>query len=349
MKKLTKKQMIATGAVVILGIGGITVGVVNHNQNVQAQQLAKTKAHEAKVKADKKAKAEQLAKEKEAAQQKQVATLLATATANPSDNTIKAVNDAIAKLTDQKEKAKDNELVKALNARLSLIKKAEAAVKDYQGHATDANKQKVAQEAINNLKDKNDQDVKSQLQKLFDESNKQAQEAAKSAQANQKASSTTGTNNNAKSTDTQTNDTSAVAESGTNNQATSNVNSGNNTYVPNTPNTGGGSNTASNGNSGNAASNSNSNNSSNNGGGNTNNNNSNNNSNSNNNNSGGGNVTPPVSHVFQAWVKNKAGVVIWTQNCSTWAEASQAAANYGNSQFASGNFDIGNYGVTQIS
>lgn len=332
--------MIATGAVVILGIGGITVGVVNHNQNVQAQQLAKTKAHEAKVKADKKAKAEQLAKEKEATQQKQVATLLATATANPSDNSIKAVNDAIAKLTDQKEKAKDNELVKALNARLSLIKKAEAAVKDYQGYATDANKQKVAQEAINNLKDKNDQDVKSQLQKLFDESNKQAQEAAKSAQANQKASSTTGTNNNAKSTDTQTNDTPAVAESGTNNQAASNVNSGNNTYVPNTPNTGGGSNTASN---------SNSNNSSNNGGGNTNNNNSNNNSNSNNNNSGGGNVTPPVSHVFQAWVKNKAGVVIWTQNCSTWAEASQAAANYGNSQFASGNFDIGNYGVTQIS
>lgn len=347
MKKLTKKQMALTGAIVVLGIGGITIGVVNHNNTVHAQQIAKAKAQQAKVKVEQKAKAEKLAKEKEAAQQKEVATLLATATANPSDNSIKAVNDAIAKLTDQK--AKDNELVKALNARLSLIKKAEAAVEDYQGHATDANKQKVAQEAINNLKDKNDQDVKSQLQKLFDESNKQAQEAAKSAQASQKASSTTGTNNNAKSTDTQTNDTPAVAESGTNNQATSSVNSGNNTYVPNTPNTGGGSNTASNGNSGNAASNSNSNNSSNNGGGNTNNNNSNNNSNSNNNNSGGGNVTPPVSHVFQAWVKNKAGVVIWTQNCSTWAEASQAAANYGNSQFASGNFDIGNYGVTQIS
>ncbi len=322
MKKLTKKQMIATGAVVILGIGGITVGVVNHNQNVQAQQLAKTKAHEAKVKADKKAKAEQLAKEKEAAQQKQVATLLATATANPSDNSIKAVNDAIAKLTDQKAKAKDNELVKALNARLSLIKKAEAAVKDYQGHATDANKQKVAQEAINNLKDKNDQDVKSQLQKLFDESNKQAQEAAKSAQANQKASSTTGTNNNAKSTDTQTNDTPAVAESGTNNQDTSNVNSGNNTYVPNTPNTGGGSNTASNGNSG--GSNSNSNNSSNNSGGNAN-------SNSNNNNNGGGNVTPPATK-YIAWVKdNTTGQMLFSQECSSWASASAAASSFMNS------------------
>ena len=316
--------MLTAGAVVLLGIGGITVGVVNHNNNVHAQQVAKTKAHEAKVKADKKAKSEQLAKEKEVAQQKQVATLLATATANPSDNSIKAVNDAIAKLTDQKEKAKDNELVKALNARLSLIKKAEAAVKDYQGHATDANKQKVAQEAINNLKDKNDQDVQSQLQKLFDESNKQAQEAAKSAQANQKASSTTGTNNNAKSTDTQTNDTPAVAESGTNNQDTSNVNSGNNTYVPNTPNTGGGSNTASNGNSGGSNSNSNSNNSSNNSGGNAN-------SNSNNNNNGGGNVTPPATK-YIAWVKNNTtGQMLFSQECSSWASASAAASSFMNS------------------
>ncbi|MDT2877010.1 hypothetical protein P7H94_13525 [Lactococcus lactis] len=326
MKKFTRKQMLTAGAVVLLGIGGITVGVVNHNNNVHAQQVAKTKAHEAKVKADKKAKSEQLAKEKEVAQQKQVATLLATATANPSDNSIKAVNDAIAKLTDQKEKAKDNELVKALNARLSLIKKAEAAVKDYQGHATDANKQKVAQEAINNLKDKNDQDVKSQLQKLFDESNKQAQEAAKSAQANQKASSTTGTNNNAKSTDTQTNDTPAVAESGTNNQDTSNVNSGNNTYVPNTPNTGGGSNTASNGNSGGSNSNSNSNNSSNNSGGNANSN-----SNSNNNNNGGGNVTPPATK-YIAWVKdNTTGQMLFSQECSSWASASAAASSFMNS------------------
>lgn len=322
MKKFTRKQMLTAGAVVLLGIGGITVGVVNHNNNVHAQQVAKTKAHEAKVKADKKAKSEQLAKEKEAAQQKQVATLLATATANPSDNSIKAVNDAIAKLTDQKAKAKDNELVKALNARLSLIKKAEAAVKDYQGHATDANKQKVAQEAINNLKDKNDQDVKSQLQKLFDESNKQAQEAAKSAQANQKASSTTGTNNNAKSTDTQTNDTPAVAESGTNNQATSNVNSGNNTYVPNTPNTGGGSNTASNGNPGGSASNSNTgNNTSNNNGSNSN---SGGNSNSNGN-SGGGNTTPPTPTTkYLGWV-SVDGVVKYSQTFGTAGEAQQYA------------------------
>ncbi|AWN67102.1 hypothetical protein LL14B4_12920 (plasmid) [Lactococcus lactis subsp. lactis] len=188
MKKLTKKQMVATGAIAILAIGGVSVGVINHSNTVHAQQLAKTKAHEAKVKADKKAKAEQLAKEKEAAQQKQVAALLATATKNPSDTSIKAVNDAIAKLTDQKEKTKDADLVKGLNNRLALIKKAQAAVKDYQAHATDDNKQKAAQAAINNLKDKNDQDVRAELQKLFDASNKQAQDSAKAAQAQQAAS-----------------------------------------------------------------------------------------------------------------------------------------------------------------
>lgn len=64
MKKFTRKQMITAGAVVVLGIGGITVGVVNHNNNVHAQQVAKTKAHDAQVKVDKKAKAEQLVKEK---------------------------------------------------------------------------------------------------------------------------------------------------------------------------------------------------------------------------------------------------------------------------------------------
>ncbi|MDT2882400.1 hypothetical protein [Lactococcus lactis] len=190
MKKFSKKQIVTSSVILgVLVVGGVSAGVVTHNNNVQAQQVAKTKAHEAKVKADKKAKAKQLAKEKEAAQQKQVATLLATATANPSDNSIKAVNDAIAKLTDQKEKTKDAEMVKGLNNRLALIKKAQAVVKDYQAHAMDANKQKAAQEAINNLKDKNDEDVKAELQKLFDESNNQAQAAAKASQATNQASS----------------------------------------------------------------------------------------------------------------------------------------------------------------
>lgn len=225
MKKLNKKQMIFSGAIAVLLIGGgTTLGIVSHNNTVHAQQIAKTKAHDAKVKADKKAKSEKLAKEKEAAQQKVVATLLATATANPSDNAIKAVNDAVAKLTDQKEKSKDTELVKGLNARLALIKKAQVAVKDYQGHATDANKQKVAQEAINNLKDKNDEDVKAQLQKLFDESNKQAQDLAKASQVQQSSSKTA--ERTATNYDTQ-NDVSGSNQEVSENQGTSQQTSNN--------------------------------------------------------------------------------------------------------------------------
>ncbi|MGV8056366.1 hypothetical protein PJN37_29130, partial [Mycobacterium kansasii] len=66
MNKITKKQMALTGAIVVLGIGGITIGVVNHNDTVHAQQSAKAKAQKAKVKVEQKAKAEKLAKEKEA-------------------------------------------------------------------------------------------------------------------------------------------------------------------------------------------------------------------------------------------------------------------------------------------
>lgn len=317
--------MIVTGAVAILAIGGVSVGVISHNNSVHAQQVAKTKAHDAKVKADKKAKAEQLAKEKETAQQKQVATLLATATKNPSDTTIKAVNDAIAKLTDQKEKTKDNELVKGLNNRLTLIKKAQAAVKDYQTHATDVNKQKAAQAAINALTDKNDASVKAQLQKLFDESNKQAQEAAKSAQAKQQSSQETQKADVANTSNQQT------AQNTQENNSNSSDNSANSNV---TPSYNGGGTSANTGTNTNSNSSNQGNNSSNNG-----NNNSNNNSNNNGNNNNGNNdnptpaPTPQPTVKYKAWVQdNTTGQVLFSQICSTWDEAVSAAKNFMNSQ-----------------
>lgn len=313
MKKFTRKQMITAGAVVVLGIGGITVGVVNHNNNVHAQQVAKTKAHEAKVKADKKAKAEQLVKEREAAQQKQVTTLLATATKNPTDASIKAVNDAIAKLTDQKEKTKDADLVKGLNNRLSLIKKAQAAVKDYQAHATDANKQKTAQAAINALTDKNDASVKAQLQKLFDESNKQAQEAAKAAQVKQQSSQETQKANVANTSNQQT----------AQNTQENNSNSSDNSTSPNvTPSYNGG------GTSANTGANNNSN------GSNQGNSNSNN-GNSNSNNNSGNNVqptpTPQPTVKYMGWV-SVDGVVKYSQNFDSDAQATAYASGVYNSK-----------------
>ncbi|WP_270243532.1 hypothetical protein [Lactococcus lactis] len=315
MKKLTKKQILATGAVVILGIGGITVGVVNHNQNVQAQQVAKTKAHEAKVKADKKAKAEQLAKEKEAAQQKQVATLLATATKNPSDTSIKAVNDSIAKLTDQKEKTKDADLVKGLNNRLALIKQAQAAVKDYQAHATDANKQKAAQVAISALTDKNDASVKAQLQKLFDDSNKQAQEAAKAAQAKQQTSKES---QKPKVVDSSGQEVASIPQE---NNSTSSDNSASSNV---TPSYNGGSTSANTGT--NTKSNGTGSNQNNNNANNSNNNNSNNNGNNNNNNGNNDKPAPtPQPTVRYAGVVYVDGAVRYRQVFNTYAEAQQYA------------------------
>jgi len=320
MKKLSKKQLIATGAVAILAIGGVAAGVIGHNNSVHAQQVAKIKAHDAKVKADKKAKAEKLAKEKEVAQQKQVTALLATATKNPSDTTIKAVNDAIAKLTDQKEKTKDADLVKGLNNRLALIKKAQAAVKDYQAHATDANKQKTAQAAINALTDKNDASVKAQLQKLFDDSNKQAQEAAKSAQAKQQTSqesqkpkvldssgqevASTPQENNSNSTDNSasSNVTPSYNGGGTNANTGTNTNSNGSNQGNNNPNNG--------------------------------NNNSNNNSNNNNNNNGNNptpDPTPQPTVKYMGWV-SVDGVVKYSQNFDSDAQATAYASGISSSQ-----------------
>ncbi|MBK5077300.1 hypothetical protein IL308_11095 [Lactococcus lactis] len=320
MKKLTKKQMIATGAVAILAIGGVSAGVINHANNVHAQQVAKTKAHDAKVKADKKAKAEQLVKEKEAAQQKQVAALLDTATKNPTDASIKAVNDAVAKLTDQKEKTKDADLVKGLNNRLILIKKAQAAVKDYQAHATDANKQKAAQAAINALTDKNDASVKAQLQKLFDESNKQAQEAAKSAQAKQQSSQETRKANVANTSNQQT------AQNTQENNSNSSDNSTSSNVTPSY--NGGGTNA-------NAGTNTNSN-GSNQGNNNSNNGNNNSNNNSNNNNNNNGNnptpdPTPQPTVKYMGWV-SVDGVVKYSQNFDTDAQATAYASGVYNSK-----------------
>lgn len=343
-KKWNRKVKMASAgflAVVILGGCGTAIGITQHNNSVHTQKLAKENAK-------KKAKIELLAKEKqekEEKQQKLVTSLLSAATAKPSDDSIKAVNEAIAKLTDQKEKAKDTKLVEALGARLNLIKKAQAAVKDYQAHATDANKQKIAQEAINNLKDKNDQAVKTQLQKLFDVSNKQAQEAAKSAQTSQKASSAKQESNKSEDSNTGNNNSSVATSNDSYSSANSNVESSNNTYTPSTPNTGSGSNTSTNANAGNNNSNSNSNSGNstpsneggnNNTGGNTNN---------------GGNTPPPAQQVWQGWVKNGAGVVVASQNFSDAQSATSWAASWADSHYASLIVDgkMGRFGANQIS
>lgn len=205
---------------------------------------------------------------------------------------------------------------------LSLIQKAQAAVKDYQAHATDANKQKAAQAAINALTDKNDASVKAQLQKLFDESNKQAQEAAKTAQVKQQSSQEA-----KKATNTDSSNQQATQNTQENNSNSSDDSTSSNV----TPSYNGG------GASANTGTNTNSN-GSNQGNNNSNNGNNNSNNNSNNNNNGNSDnptpaPTPQPTVKYKAWVQdNTTGQVLFSQICSTWDEAVSAAKNFMNSQ-----------------
>lgn len=320
-KKFTKKQIVTSSVILgVLVVGGVTAGVVTHNNNVHAQQVAQ----KAKVEADKKAKAKQLAEEKEIAQEKEVAQLLETASKNPSDATIKAAKEAISKLTYETVKAKDTNQLKTIEGRLALIKAAQTALKDYQAHATDSNKQKVAQNAINAIKDKNDEKVKADLQKAFDASNKQAQEAAKAEQAKASQQASAKSNQSASSNDSKQSNTTANnnTSDGTSNQASSNGGTsngyaqnsqGNQSYQGNT-NTGGntGGNTQSNPNTdGNNQGGGNSNAGS---GGSTN----------NNNNNSTPTPTPQPTIKYMGWV-SVDGVVKYSQTFATAGEAQQYA------------------------
>ena len=184
LKNWTAKQKIMSG--VVLGavvLGGVGGGYLHHESKVHAQQVAHQKALKNQERAE---------KEKAAlkAQTKKIDALIASATENPTDQSIQAASEAVSKIKNNETKAAYQAILQALTDRLTLIKAAQAAVKDYQNHATDAKKQSTAQAAINALKDKHDQDVKAQLQKQFDESNKQAQAAAKAAQTHASSSAT---------------------------------------------------------------------------------------------------------------------------------------------------------------
>ena len=303
----TKKQKV-TGVVVlsVLILGGITAGVVNHQNQVYAQQVAQEKAaklsHERKVKALEKKKAQ------EAEAEEKVKTLLEKANQNPSEATIKAVNMAIAQLTSETKQEKYLTDLKPMTARLALLNKAHAAVKDYQAHATDPTKQKLAQEAINALKDKNDATVKAELQKQYDASRKQAEDAAKTA----KAKSTQADNTANAPAEAQSQNTNNSA------QSNSSTSAGNGTsYNPSTPNYGGSSNTGSNS----TNQNNNTGNNNSNGGGNVGN------SNNNNNNSGntgnGGGTTPTVRYAGVVYVD---GVVKYYQVFNSEPEAANWAS-----------------------
>jgi len=316
MKKLTKKQLLATGVVIALGVGGGSALYANHANNIHKQKLmqvqAETKAHDEKLKKEK------LAKEKQELQEqiKSIDNVMAIAIKNPTESSIKTATEAVSKLKDKSKKSAYENTLKTLNQRLALINKARSSVKDYQEHATNADKQKEAQNAINALTDKNDSDVKAELQKMFDESNRQAQEASKTSSKEQQVSS----NNNSQSKqENEPTTANSEQQNVTASQGNTASNSNGATTSNNTPayNGGGASSTNSGANSNQNNSNQNNSNSGN-GSSNSNNGNS-------NNNNGNSNVTPPPTTTkYLGWV-SVDGVIKYSQTFSTAGEAQQYA------------------------
>lgn len=317
MRKLTKKQMLATGVVIVLGISGSSALYANHINNVHQQQVqkvqAETKAHDEKLKKEK------LAKEKQELQKqiKSIDDVMNVAIKNPTESSIKTATEAVSKLKDTTKKSAYENTLKTLNQRLILINKARSSVKDYQEHATNADKQKEAQNAINALTDKNDSDVKAELQKMFDESNKQAQEASKTNSNGQTVSNNTSSSQSQPTSEKTTSNN--AQQDVTTNQGNTASNSNGASTSNNTPtynNVGGTNSNQTNSN------NTTSNNTSGNAGGNNSNSG---NSNNTNNNSGNSNVTPPTPTIkYLGWV-SVDGVIKYSSTFNTAGEAQQYA------------------------
>jgi|GEM_PF-5575218 len=130
-------------------------------------------------------KAAEEAKAKEKRNQEKVTKLIGSATENLTSAAIKSAQDSNDELTDENIKSENSSTIKKLEDRLKLIDTAEKAVKDFQSHATDYDYQRKADTAIKAIKDKNDNDVKTRLLKLYNASVEQAKAAIAAEKAHQ--------------------------------------------------------------------------------------------------------------------------------------------------------------------
>lgn len=172
--KVTKKQIGITAAIVlVLAGGGVTVGVVNHNNTVQAKQVQEQKAREAKIKAEKAVEATAI-------------KAIETAEKNPTDQNLKAADEAVAKVTNEKTKEGLLNNIGAIRARVKLENMAKSAVSTFQSDNGNAKKQENAQTAVNNLSSES-KALKTDLQNKINASVKAREAAVAKAKADQAA------------------------------------------------------------------------------------------------------------------------------------------------------------------
>lgn len=193
--KVTKKQIGITATIVlVLAGGGVTVGVVNHNNTVQAKQVQEQKAREAKIKVEKAVEATAI-------------KAIETAEKNPTDQNLKAADEAVAKVTNEKTKEGLLNNIGAIRARVKLENMAKSAVSTFQSDNGNAKKQENAQTAVNNLSSES-KSLKTDLQNKINASVKAREAAVAKAKADQAAQ-------DKKETDAQTQATQQVQKDNT--------------------------------------------------------------------------------------------------------------------------------------
>lgn len=229
----TKKQQIIGGAVAIVLIGGVTIGIVanaNHQAEIRKiEQFSKEKVEKDRARAEK---TKHLEKSNEAESKK----LLDIAEKTPTDINIKLAEDSILKVKNAEvKKAFDNQVVGIKN-RVKLENEAKTAVSNYQKDAMNQNKYKTAQQAISKLTSSYSKGLKDSLNKQLATSKKQADDATKAQQAksasDSKAKATNTNKEQTASTGSATNNNSNNANENTVSQGTANndVASGSNSY-----------------------------------------------------------------------------------------------------------------------
>lgn len=329
----TKKQQIIGGAVVIVFIGGVTTGIVNHaNHQTKERKIEALKNKKIKLCKVRAEKARKLEKTNEADGKK----LLDIAEKTPTDKNIKLAEDSILKVKNAEvKKAFDNQ-VAGIKNRVKLETEAKTAVSNYQKDAMNQDKYKTAQQAISKLTNSYSKGLKDSLNKQLATSKKQADDATKAQQAksasDSKAKATNTNKEQTASTESATNSNSNNDNENTVSQSTVNndVASGYNSYGGGSQNnySQGGLNTSQNntnsGSSNQGQGNSGQNNS------NTNTNTGGNGSNTNNNGSNGGDNNNQPQTRYLGWV-SVDGARRYSQTFSTLGEAQNYAATTANS------------------
>ena len=320
--KLSKKQVVIGGVVAVLLAGGVTASVV-HNNNVQAEKIAQ----QAKDEHDKLI---QSVKEK-----------TSQAETYKSESDVKTAQDLIKQL-DDKEKPDYVNRIEKVQKNWKLVNEANKNVANAEKIQND-NNVKIAQKAIDNLKDEKIKSKKTALQTRLDKVktsikntkkqkqmtsqkglNKEKEEVAKKADNSSQSVSANNSEVNQAQVESQTvTDPTPTDNGGVSNDSvyqptpqtpqapTTGGNTGSgNTSTPNPPSTGSGNTVTPPTGGGNSGGNNNT-------GG----------------NNGGGTVTPPPAETFTGWVRNRAGQIVWQQGgFSSLAEASKAAAQWANAQ-----------------